>query len=230
MHHTDAELDRLEDLLSGLPAENEGMLLSEFDGFCAGLLVCPDMILPSEWLPLVWGDEVTASFTSLKEVQSATDLIMGHYNRVARSLTPPSTGYSPVFELDPIKSDTMWELWVTGFETAMALRPECWEAIVESGDEDAAASINLMVAMYQIDTGTSNLEDSAIDALSDQAPELIPGMVNSLNRWTKSRGAARPRPTAANFNASPQARHKPGRNDPCPCGSGRKYKKCCGGS
>jgi SWIM/SEC-C metal-binding protein len=22
----------------------------------------------------------------------------------------------------------------------------------------------------------------------------------------------------------------PGRNDPCPCGSGRKYKKCCGGS
>lgn len=22
--------------------------------------------------------------------------------------------------------------------------------------------------------------------------------------------------------------HKPGRNDPCPCGSGRKYKRCCG--
>ncbi len=22
--------------------------------------------------------------------------------------------------------------------------------------------------------------------------------------------------------------HKAGRNDPCPCGSGKKYKKCCG--
>ncbi|MCJ7610645.1 MAG: SEC-C domain-containing protein, partial [Candidatus Aminicenantes bacterium] len=21
---------------------------------------------------------------------------------------------------------------------------------------------------------------------------------------------------------------KPGRNDPCPCGSGKKYKRCCG--
>ena len=21
---------------------------------------------------------------------------------------------------------------------------------------------------------------------------------------------------------------RPGRNDPCPCGSGRKYKRCCG--
>lgn len=25
-------------------------------------------------------------------------------------------------------------------------------------------------------------------------------------------------------------RLKPGRNDPCPCGSGRKFKACCGGS
>ena len=24
-----------------------------------------------------------------------------------------------------------------------------------------------------------------------------------------------------------QKQHKPGRNDPCPCGSGKKYKKCC---
>jgi uncharacterized protein YecA (UPF0149 family) len=24
------------------------------------------------------------------------------------------------------------------------------------------------------------------------------------------------------------AQQTPGRNDPCPCGSGKKYKKCCG--
>jgi len=24
-----------------------------------------------------------------------------------------------------------------------------------------------------------------------------------------------------------QRKHKVGRNDPCPCGSGKKYKKCC---
>ena len=27
-----------------------------------------------------------------------------------------------------------------------------------------------------------------------------------------------------------QKRMKIGRNDPCPCGSGKKYKKCCGES
>jgi len=25
-----------------------------------------------------------------------------------------------------------------------------------------------------------------------------------------------------------KAEKEPGRNDPCPCGSGKKYKKCCG--
>jgi SWIM/SEC-C metal-binding protein len=28
--------------------------------------------------------------------------------------------------------------------------------------------------------------------------------------------------------APAKAATAPGRNDPCPCGSGRKYKKCCG--
>ena len=43
---------------------------------------------------------------------------------------------------------------------------------------------------------------------------------------------------AGKFNEAPDAAAKPatyvktgpdvGRNDPCPCGSGKKYKKCCG--
>ena len=31
------------------------------------------------------------------------------------------------------------------------------------------------------------------------------------------------------FPDTPAAPTKVGRNDPCPCGSGKKYKKCCGG-
>jgi len=35
--------------------------------------------------------------------------------------------------------------------------------------------------------------------------------------------------TAAKGKTKPaQAKKKPGRNDPCPCGSGKKYKNCCG--
>ena len=38
------------------------------------------------------------------------------------------------------------------------------------------------------------------------------------------------RPDAPNSGATVRktADQKVGRNDPCPCGSGKKYKKCCG--
>lgn len=53
-------------------------------------------------------------------------------------------------------------------------------------------------------------------ALGWPEPAQEPGLVAASDR-----GDAVPAP----YRAPP----KVGRNDPCPCGSGRKYKKCCGG-
>jgi len=47
------------------------------------------------------------------------------------------------------------------------------------------------------------------------------------SRAPLARLAARERESAAARRPTPA---KVGRNDPCPCGSGRKYKKCCGGA
>ena len=45
----------------------ESMLIEELDGFIAGLLVCPDLIKPGEWLPIIWnrdgGDQHPALFS-----------------------------------------------------------------------------------------------------------------------------------------------------------------------
>ena len=40
--------------------------------------------------------------------------------------------------------------------------------------------------------------------------------------WVSSDGTERPKPVRKT------TKQKVGRNDPCPCGSGKKYKKCCG--
>lgn len=40
--------------------------------------------------------------------------------------------------------------------------------------------------------------------------------VREEGRWRYTQGDINPRPSRA------------GRNDPCPCGSGKKFKKCCG--
>ncbi|WP_228461863.1 SEC-C metal-binding domain-containing protein [Paracoccus liaowanqingii] len=52
-----------------------------------------------------------------------------------------------------------------------------------------------------------------------------------MNRFTKSLPFKAPGgvlPFPANISGEPVRSQTAGRNDPCPCGSGRKYKKCCG--
>jgi len=38
----------------------------------------------------------------------------------------------------------------------------------------------------------------------------------------------RPLPSVPSGEGSSRTKSRVGRNDPCPCGSGKKYKKCCG--
>ena len=79
------------------------------------------------------------------------------------------------------------------------------------------------------DVTWSTLLLSTVDGLAPtgengSTEELVPSEViyNSLNQYNITTVQAPP--TAD----EQQAVHKVGRNDPCPCGSGKKYKKCHG--
>lgn len=54
--------------------------------------------------------------------------------------------------------------------------------------------------------------------------------LNEEGRWYYCGERSRPRIEPPKTSRSPYIRAgaKVGRNDPCPCGSGKKYKKCCG--
>jgi len=116
--HTEAELDRLDSALMDLPEDNDPMILTEFDGFCAGLITCPEMIAPSVWLSEVWGPGGAPELKDLSEMQVMLDLIMTHYNRVA-SLLMMQGEYYPVMDEDRRNGDILWEFWMMGFAAAM---------------------------------------------------------------------------------------------------------------
>lgn len=229
MSHPDTELDKLEELLATLPAEAGPMSLGEVDGLLTGVIVCPELIPPSEWLPKVWGSDGAAEFGSLEEAQAIIAVVMEHYNRIARTLAYAPEEIELVFEVDPNGGDLLWEPWVSGFERAMRLRADSWEQIVDSGDEEAASSVTMMLALHQIDIGTSELTEEAIDELDEMAPELIPQIVMSLNEWTKAHKAGGSCEGPSTGPVRREGARKVGRNDPCPCGSGAKFKRCCGG-
>ena len=228
MSDTDEDLDRLNDLLNGIPVEREGMTIGELDGYVAALIVCPEIVLPSEWLPGVWGRE--GAFAELAEAEAIVTAVMGHYNRIGRELAEEPDAYTLVLEVDPNGGDLLWGPWINGFERAMRLRADAWEKIALSDDDEAAASVSMILAMNALDHGESEFDEEAEDELDLLAPALIPKFVRSLNAWTKRRGLQGGDRREVGFRPvdPPSFRRKVGRNEPCPCGSGRKYKRCFG--
>jgi len=81
--HSDDDLDRLNVAFMALPEDNDPMILTEFEGFCAGRITCPEVIAPSVWLRKVRGPGGLPEFENLAEMQATLDLIMAHNNLVA---------------------------------------------------------------------------------------------------------------------------------------------------
>jgi uncharacterized protein len=201
--------------------DDDCMILSEFDGYVAGILVCPDLIMPNEWLPGVWvGEEEGApAFEEEARVEALIKLLLDHYNATIGDLD--AGRHAPLFDYDPRHDETLWEVWMNGFERAMALRPDSWMAFTDS-DEAGRAAMGGLVLLADIANGESLLPKAEVDRLTLEAPDLIAEWVDTLY-------FRRPVPTLTTSFATPVRKGgKVGRNDPCLCGSGRKYKMCCG--
>src|SRR5882757_8301915 len=138
-----------------LALSEETMLLEELDGFIAGLLVCPALIKPGEWLPIIWNRDSTdpqPAIEDLDHVNRVLGLVMEHYNSVARTLMERPDRYSPLFSVDTRNGDILWELWIEGFEKAVKLRPEAWPKLLDA-DVDTAAAMSGMLLLADIARG-----------------------------------------------------------------------------
>ena len=185
MSDTDRELDRLQDVLATLPSEWKGMNVVELDGYVAALIVCPDTVPPSEWLPGVWGSNI--GFEDAEGTEATVAAVMGHCSRIARELAESPEDYAPVLGVDADSGETLWEPWIDGFERGMRLRRGVWRQIARSDDREAATSINMIVALSDSCRGRSELTEEDEEKLRGLAPELIPEFVDNLYAWRQSR-------------------------------------------
>jgi len=128
--------------------------------------------------------------------------------------------------VDPNSDETLWEPWVDGFTRAMRLRPDAWETLLDRADEETRSAMIFLMALQDIYTGNSKFTDEEIDEIDIEAPDLIPNCVATILHQSRPELSGT---VPANIPGKPhKAAPRPGRNDPCSCGSGRKYKQCCG--
>lgn len=231
---TDAEYDQLEDCLESFD-EEQAMNLEEMDGFFTALICGPSVVLPREYLNEIWGSsescEEWTPFESTEEFKGFLHLVMRHWNHVARALQTEEF-FMPMLMTDDGDEWPKAHDWARGFVRGMSMRPDEWDVLVRDED-DGSAVLPVFVLMHE-----QRPEDevfSFIDEKAGEIPreELLAALITGTMHIYKYFRQQRRKEEAQWRRSSGQIRraaHKTGRNVPCPCGSGKKYKHCCGGA
>lgn len=104
----------------------------------------------------------------------------------------------------------------------IAYKREGYEMFSEMLD-NFRSSVTQLVLRVQVGEEDEQELDSGLDEAEFQHSELAPG-AQPESPMQEASDPSRQAPVKTIVNKSPKVK----RNDPCPCGSGKKFKKCCG--
>jgi len=220
------ELDELQDFLLSEATPDECMDLAMLDGFLTALVIGPRLQPPERWLPRVWGDEEQPDFASREQGERIISLIFRHLNGIAGTLMDEPDRFEPLFYQHEEAGETVLipDEWCLGFVEGVFLDDDSWRPLLE--DEQQESLLEPIFA-FGTDQGAAWLEQAEDAAALRRS--LVAGIGPALTAihafWQPYRAVAA---KGAHAKAVAPREPKVGRNDPCPCGSGRKYKQCCG--
>jgi uncharacterized protein len=222
---TESELDRLERFLDSCNSGN-AMNIESVDGFFAALIAGPEIVMPGEYLPVVFGGDTsgTQMFESLDEANEILGLLMRHWNDIAGILSRGDV-HIPLL-LEDENGVAHGNDWARGFIQGTRLCHDGWADLLND-DDHGGWMLPMLMLCYEHDEDPT-MRPKPIDP--QQREKIIDYMAAGLiaaYRYFRENG----KPNAGTRGASPRnTNNKIGRNDPCPCGSGKKFKRCCGGA
>ena len=222
---TDAALDRLGAFLKGCKG-GRAMNVEQLDGFFAALIAGPDTVMPSECYPEVFGGEMSEAceFGSLGEANEILGLMMRHWNTIASTLYKGEP-YVPLL-LEGEDGVVQGNDWARGFMRGMHMRQDGWAELVN--DEEHGGCLIPMMMLYHEHDEDPEMRPQPISP--EQREEVIVHMAAGLLKAYKYFRSHREANTGTPLRPEPRRNApKVRRNSPCPCGSRKKYKKCCGG-
>lgn len=220
------ELERLAEFLESCPSGN-AMNLEELDGFFAALIAGPETVMPSEYLPAVFSADKAedCGFESIDEANEILQLLMRHWNTIVAGLFNREP-YTPFLVPDD-QGAVHGNDWAYGFVRGMEMRQDGWEEL--GWDEKTAKWLIPVMMLYYEHSEDPELRPRPItpavraEVIAAMAAGLL--QVYEFFRQRREEEVARAAATRSGRSGT-----KAGRNAVCPCGSGKKYKKCCGGA
>lgn len=207
------ELDRLETLLGSAVFHGESLPLDALQGFFFAIASAPDLIVPSRWMPVALGKP---EFEDQEQAQDTLALVMRYYNGCVREVGTDDFGLI----LYGVGDERDFETWCTGYLEAVDLSHPDW---YEAGDPDEVDELLfpfVVLADALPEKQRRELKPAEWRHLVKSCEDALGDSIVAIREYWK----------VVRTPSIPVRRESPkvGRNDPCPCGSGKKYKQCCG--
>jgi len=210
---TEDNLDILDNFLekSELP---DSVLLH---GYLTAIASGPHTAMPDQWMDFFGLNEIV--FSSEQETKQITGIVMGIYNSICGLLLQKTFIILDVECEDPEEISTAKTLWATGYMLGVGFFDTAWF-------DDGEAS-TLVLPIMALTLSDKDLLKLVADNQHGADPKTIrqacgnelSNAANEIYRYWREK--SKPQPIVK------ESLVKTGRNDLCPCGSGKKFKKCC---
>ncbi len=248
-HSTEAEIAALDQLCERLASFGADVALEWVDGYMTALVASRRAIPATEWLPAMVGDAFERVFADPADVQQAMATLTGRWNALASQLdidslldapdavrlAPLMVTYDDAARAEIVAAGHMTAeeaadqlqtgaLWTEGFVDAVEAFADDWPEPEDDSEDgrwwdDCFARITALM-LPPADLAAHLAEHYPGETLErDQLVDEACFAVQDLRLYWLDHG---PKPETRRVAPTP------GRNDPCPCGSGKKYKKCHG--
>jgi len=192
-------LQNLEQSLHTLIAVEHCSSQEQLAGLFYAITLTPFRITEMEILPLLF-------------LTHAPEMTAEQTEQIVLAITKTCQAYKE----QPVLNETKTFLWLTGFYQGLELRSDFWRYEDDGVTENSVVinSLAHLAAYLKQDNPHAVLGKPETDAL--QVIEKFAYMMKTEALVAQQK-----------LNPPAYEPVRTGRNDPCPCGSGKKYKKCC---
>ena len=219
MRLADSDLDRLAALLA-TPGKDEGPLpLDAIQGLLCAVVSAPQPVMPSRWIPAILGPG--HEFASFAAGEEATELLIRFHNVTANQLNIGEGFDFVLYQTEDGGEDLA--IWCEGYLMGVELAEPGWDDVADPDDVAEMLYPFIMLSgrakELSLESGKPWMEEEEEKLhMADLGDALMGTVLDNRAYWFEKSVPDTVRREGP----------KIGRNDPCPCGSGKKFKNCHG--
>jgi len=208
------------------------MDLSMMDGFISALASGPNLTMPSSMLRWIWDPEHgkdAPTFANAGESASIITLIIRHWNDINDTLNRAPDEYEPLILERKADGRTIpiVDSWCSGYYKGIAVDRARWNPLLAQHPDGLQQSCYTALRTAGMNWNGARIASSSIKHSLTRWPAQC--VISTATGWSDGDCRSRVAKCNCHWPSEPICRApKVGRNVPCPCGSGKKYKRCHG--